>query len=103
MNEEILHSHVSSAVPSASGVQEEKIRKRRRSSSNYLSYEEAQAFAQGLGIDSRKEWREYVKGQCASHGSKPENIPSHPDGIYKTKGWQGWRQWLGTDKPKELN
>jgi hypothetical protein len=103
MNEELLNSTLSAAVPPASGVQEEKPKKRRRSSSNYLSYEEAQLYAQTLGVQSRKEWREYVKGLRVEFAAKPETIPSHPDGIYKTKGWQGWRQWLGTDKPKDLN
>ena len=31
---------------------------------------------------------------------KPEEVPAHPDGIYKVKGWQGWKIWLGTAEEK---
>ena len=27
---------------------------------------------------------------------RPQFVPAHPDGIYKIKGWQGWKHWLGT-------
>jgi hypothetical protein len=68
----------------------------------YLPYEEAHRFAIDLHIKSRKEWRDYVKGKLPGK-IKPQNLPAHPDGIYKTKGWQGWRQWLGTERPFHLN
>lgn len=74
--------------------------KRKRASANkYKQFEEAKQFAQGLNLKSRKEWREYVKGKRDDVTAKPDYIPAHPDGIYKTKGWQGWRNWLGTEKP----
>lgn len=74
-------------------------KKKRRSAANYLDYEQAQAFAHSLNLKSRKEWRDFVKGVKEIAKAKPETIPSHPDGIYKNRGWQGWKQWLGTDKP----
>lgn len=76
-------------------------KKRRRSSADkYKPFEEARDFAKSLQLKSRKEWREYVKGQKPEiDPQKPADIPAHPDGIYKTKGWLGWRNWLGTDKP----
>ncbi|MFK7824558.1 MAG: hypothetical protein AB8G05_10395 [Oligoflexales bacterium] len=79
----------------------EMLKKRRRSSADkYRSFAEAKEFAKSLNLKSRKEWREYVKGlKPETQPQKPEDVPAHPDGIYKTKGWLGWRNWLGTDKP----
>ena len=53
-------------------------------------------------------WRE----RCKTEGV-PKGVPVHPDGIYKTQGWAGWKNWLGTEaalpekesgyEPKELH
>lgn len=74
------------------------LRKKRTygSSKGYLSFEEARKFAASLNLKTRREWRSYVKNEFPELPKKPENIPSHPDGIYKVKGWQGWKFWLGT-------
>lgn len=74
-------------------------KRRRASAKKYKSFEDAKKFAHELNLRSRKEWREYVKGKRTDMAAKPDDIPAHPDGIYKTKGWQGWRHWLGTEKP----
>ncbi|MCB9229627.1 MAG: hypothetical protein H6618_08445 [Deltaproteobacteria bacterium] len=62
----------------------------------YLPFAEARKFAVSLKLKTRKEWRCYVKGELPDMPPKPANVPAHPDGIYKVKGWQGWRYWLGT-------
>ena len=62
----------------------------------YVSFAEAHKFARSLELRTRKEWRLYVKGGMPEKPGKPDYIPSHPDGIYKIKGWQGWKYWLGT-------
>ncbi len=62
----------------------------------YLSFVEARKFAVSLQLKTRKDWRQYIKGELVGVAQKPENIPAHPDGIYKVKGWQGWKFWLGT-------
>ena len=62
----------------------------------YVCFEDAHQFARSLGLKTRKEWRQYVKAAIANKPAKPSHIPAHPDGIYKTKGWQGWKFWLGT-------
>lgn len=87
----------------SSDVKLDQPKRKRNSANKYKSYDEAQKFAMSLNLKSRKEWREYVKGIRQDVSSKPDDIPAHPDGIYKTKGWQGWRQWLGTEKPSTLN
>ena len=62
----------------------------------YLPFIEARRFAKTLSLKTRKEWRSYVKGDLTNMPAKPVTIPAHPDGIYKVKGWQGWKYWLGT-------
>ena len=70
--------------------------KRMRPNKKYASFIEAHSFARSLHLKTRKEWRSYVKGGVPDKPQKPDNIPAHPDGIYKVKGWQGWKYWLGT-------
>jgi hypothetical protein len=62
----------------------------------YLCFADAHKFAKSLNFKTRKEWRLYVKGGFENCPPKPENVPAHPDGIYRLKGWQGWKFWLGT-------
>ena len=62
----------------------------------YLPFVEARQFAMSLNLKTRQEWRSYVKGEMPHMSPKPANVPAHPDGIYKVKGWQGWKFWLGT-------
>lgn len=104
MNTDINSSTAQPAAAAMGTEQPKEAAKRKRNSANkYKTYEEARQFAVSLNLKSRKEWREYVKGLRPEVAIKPEDIPAHPDGIYKTKGWQGWRQWLGTEKPSTLN
>jgi len=62
----------------------------------YVSFKEAHEFSKSLRLKTRKEWRIYVKEGIPGKPEKPSYIPAHPDGIYKVKGWQGWKYWLGT-------
>ncbi|MBI2601625.1 MAG: hypothetical protein HYW48_01100 [Deltaproteobacteria bacterium] len=62
----------------------------------YLCFADAHKFAKSLNFKTRKEWRVYVKQGMAGRQAKPDNVPAHPDGIYRLKGWQGWKFWLGT-------
>ncbi|EGG41857.1 hypothetical protein Nlim_1300 [Candidatus Nitrosarchaeum limnium SFB1] len=41
-----------------------------------------------------REWKQYCKS-----GYKPDDIPSHPELYYKSKGWKGFGDWLGTENP----
>jgi exonuclease I len=60
---------------------------------NYRDFEEARRFVRNLKLNSKDEWEDYCKS-----GSKPENIPTVPRLIYKSKGWIGFGDWLGTDR-----
>ena len=56
----------------------------------FLTYKEGQKIASSIGIKSANEWYKY-----ASSGKKSSKIPSSPNTVYKDKGWNGWREWLG--------
>lgn len=64
--------------------------------SKYSCFVEAHDFARSLSLKSRKEWRAWAKGELPEKEARPHHVPAHPDGIYKVKGWQGWKHWLGT-------
>jgi hypothetical protein len=59
----------------------------------FRSFTEARKFASSLNLKGVSEWEVYCKS-----GNKPDNIPSHPNGTYKNKGWQNWGNWLGTGR-----
>lgn len=85
---------VENAVATATVTTEApKPRRRRR---NFKSFPEALEFARSLKLKSRKDWRLWIKGEMPQIPAKPDDVPAHPDGVYKINGWQGWRHWLGT-------
>jgi len=59
----------------------------------YRSFEDARAFVRRLGLKTRGEWKEY----CES-GKKPADIPAAPQRAYRTAGWAGVGDWLGTGR-----
>lgn len=74
-------------------------RRRRRA---FKEFNDALAYVRALSIKSRKEWCLWIKGELEGVVRKPDDIPAHPDGVYKISGWQGWRHWLGTSS-KDLH
>ena len=60
----------------------------------YRPFEEAREWAQGLGLKSMTEWREFTKS-----GNLPPDIPSASHRVYRDEGWAGIRDWLGTEQP----
>jgi len=56
-------------------------------------FEEAREFVRSLGLENGNEWKEY----CKKNKLKPIDIPSTPNHIYKLTGWNGIRDWLGTE------
>ena len=62
----------------------------------YRPLEEARKFVHTLKLTNQKEWREYCKGELSGIEAKPEDIPANPRQVYKTQGWQGFGDWLGT-------
>lgn len=64
----------------------------------YLPFEEARAFVHGFGLRSKNDWADWAKSS-----SRPANIPADPSNTYKNKGWDGWGNWLGTDRIANQN
>ena len=62
----------------------------------YKSFTEARKFAQSLKFESLREWKQY-----SMSGQRPEDIPSHPEIIYKDEGWNGWPDFLGYEPKKK--
>lgn len=58
----------------------------------YRSFNDAQQFAQSLGIKSSTQWNEYCKS-----GNKPADIPSALHNVYKGQGWKGYGDFLGNE------
>lgn len=48
-------------------------------------------FVQKQHIKSVEGWYEYARSP-----KKPESVPIRPDLVYKGRGWQGWKHFLGS-------
>jgi superfamily II DNA or RNA helicase len=62
----------------------------------FLSFNQARAFARSLGLKSETEWREYCRSS-----KRPSSIPSNPDKMYADAGWSGMADWLWTGKRRK--
>jgi hypothetical protein len=62
----------------------------------YMAFHKARAFAQSLKLRNRSEWHKFTQGKFLEKGTLPIDIPANPDQTYKTKGWNGYGDWLGT-------
>lgn len=100
VNPAVVDAAVTANVPSTT-TEAPKPRRRRR---NFKTFQDALEFSRSLKLKSRKEWRLWIKGDLPNVAQKPDDVPAHPDGVYKINGWQGWRHWLGTQvNADELN
>jgi hypothetical protein len=57
----------------------------------WRSFEEARAFARGLGLTNVSEWMAWAKSPA-----RPPDIPTNPQNVYKESSWAGFGDWLGT-------
>ena len=53
-------------------------------------FEKARAFVRSVGIKSHSEWRAWARTDA-----RPHDIPFHPQGVYRNKGWISWPNWMG--------
>jgi superfamily II DNA or RNA helicase len=58
----------------------------------YKSFKEAKIFVITLNLKTEAQWVEYAKS-----GKKPDDLPKAPMHVYKDKGWNGIKDWLGID------
>ena len=70
-----------------------------RQKGGWQPFEEARAFARGLGLRIQDEWFEYCNGNLPEKGTKPLDIPANPYTVYE-KQWINWGDWLGTGRHK---
>jgi len=56
---------------------------------NWASFDLAKSFAQSLKLKTHKDWLEFCKS-----GKRPEDMPSHPNQVYKSDGWVSWSEFL---------
>ena len=66
--------------------------------SEYREFEKAREFARSLNLKNTYEWYQFAKGEYPGLSALPEDVPVGPFGAYKTKGWVGWGDWLGTGR-----
>lgn len=59
----------------------------------YRPFPQAREFARGLGLKSAGEWVEYAKTPA-----KPDDIPAAPANVYELEGWDGFGDWLATER-----
>jgi superfamily II DNA or RNA helicase len=64
----------------------------------YRSFVEARSFVHNLELQSKNEWVKWAKSR-----ERPDNIPANPPGVYKSKGWVSWGDWLGTNRIATFN
>ena len=64
----------------------------------YRPFKKAREFARSLCLANGKEWKLFCKGELATKGKLPADIPASPLNTYKNKGWNGMGDWLGTGR-----
>ena len=57
---------------------------------NLRAFTEARAFVHTLGLTTSIQWWAY-----ADTNKRPPDIPVVPASAYASKGWHGWKDWLG--------
>ena len=63
----------------------------------YRSFESARHFVRKLCLLNQDEWKSYCKGELPNKTPLPDDIPRNPHVVYKSSGWVGLRDWLGTN------
>jgi hypothetical protein len=64
----------------------------------FMPFEEARAFVHSLELKSSDEWKKFCRGQMPENGMLHADIPRAPQHSYKTEGWKGYGDWLGTGR-----
>lgn len=57
---------------------------------------DAREFVQKLELNNADEWRMYCANKMPDKETKPTDIPVTADRVYKTHGWKGMGDWLGS-------
>lgn len=62
----------------------------------YRVFIDARSFVHSLNLKSHSQWRQFCKGKMPEIGYLPSDIPQTPHRTYKSEGWKGYGDWLGT-------
>jgi hypothetical protein len=65
---------------------------------DFLPFAKARALVHKLSLQNIGEWHAYSAGKNPYLGRRPEHIPSAPHLVYAKSGWQGYADWLGTNR-----
>jgi hypothetical protein len=63
----------------------------RKTAAQMMPFREARAHVRKCNITSYNAWKKFSRSKA-----RPTNVPSHPDAIYRAKGWVSWPDFLGT-------
>jgi hypothetical protein len=58
---------------------------------DFWPFQQARHSVRSCNLKNMKEWSAWSKS-----ASRPANIPSNPNAVYKNQGWVSWSDWLGT-------
>lgn len=58
----------------------------------FLSFDEAKLYVNKIGLKNKDDWAKWAKSEM-----RPKNIPASPSNVYKSEGWLGWGDFLGTN------
>jgi hypothetical protein len=61
----------------------------------WLPFESARDFARKIKLQNQPEWSKYCKGERKDLPDRPADVPADPASVYKGKGWDGYKDWLG--------
>jgi hypothetical protein len=61
-----------------------------------LTFAEAREIAQGLGLKSGDEYREWARGGLPDLPPRPDLMPTNPQRTYADSGWVSWGDFLAT-------
>lgn len=64
----------------------------------FRPFGEARAFARALELPSESGWRRYCRGELTKKPLFPDDIPAHPDRVYRDQGWRTWGDFLGSGR-----
>jgi hypothetical protein len=59
----------------------------------FRQFTAARDYAHTLELKNFTDWRKF-----SASNKRPSDIPSNPSKFYKSDGWAGWPDWLGTNK-----
>jgi hypothetical protein len=62
----------------------------------FRPFAEGRLYAHSLELKGRTEWIKFCNGQLPEKGTRPKDIPSNPNQVYRDEGWKGMGDWLGT-------